>query len=324
MENNNNLKLNSIPVYSDIFGIILSELNLRDLINFSMSCRRHHCEVENNNLIWKFQMLKLCPAFEIFCDYINNNKVGYKDIVKEIIYLSKYDKGFGINLAGFLNYNIYIIITCLGNINYHEHKFIYLMLRNYLIKNLKQFDSGALTSHFLKYCYNNDIETVKVLLNYSVECPDGMGINLWECDGMLFYYVFSSSLKNTEIIKLLLGYLKNYLRIINIDTNKKFINDMFIDACKKGSRQENIDKVKILLEFIYRNVKNSNAIDSNEAFICACTSGNVEAVKIILEYSKKYPERNLFHYKLYSNKIKFGEVVFGRSKINKEVLNILI
>jgi ankyrin repeat protein len=323
MENNINLKQNYIPVYSDIFGIILSDLNLRDLINFSLSCRKHYeiVETENNNLIWKTQMIKLCPAFEACCGYTNNG-TKYKDIVKEIIFLRKHNE-YSTDPINFLKNSLQDIIYVFKD--YDHCKFLGLMLTNYLIKNLEKFNKDILNRQFMRYCHNNNVDLVKILLNYSVKYPGS--INVWRCDGLIINLSYFRG--NIEIVKLLLNHLKKYPNTINGDspTLESYPNDVFVDICKKESSPSGVEIVKLILDFFCGNVQKFDYIDTNQALFCACTSGNIEIVELLLNYSTKYPEEKRYPFKICPKKIKFGEkyeITTHRIRIKKEIVRLLI
>jgi hypothetical protein len=321
------LKKNYIPICSDAFGIILLDLNLRDLINFSMTCRKHR-EISNNNLIWMNQMIHLCPAFFKCCKCCKFVNVNYKEIVREIIYIKK-SKYFGcITKINFLKDNILkIILNFFRSKKYCEYINMKNLLENYIKNNLNEIINNRMLGDLFKYCCNDGcISTVKVLFEYIKKNPDAIysrdieNAFIFACSHSylnktneakneveivkLFLEYREHNIINlgsqnnkafaticgsdhTEILKLLLKYSTEYPEII--DNENQNYNSYYFDAFYAFGFGS-IENVKLLLDhsITHPGILNPSEQD-NEVFIEACDSGIMELIEILFEYSIKYP-----------------------------------
>jgi hypothetical protein len=158
------LNNNCIPICSDIFSIILSYLNLRDLKNFSLSCRKHYVE-SNKNFVWMNQMIRFYPALEVCCNSVAKNCViKYKDVVKEIISLQYC--GSCTRTTWFQDHISKAIINIISLYNNNKYPNINLMVNNYISNNLHKFNEEFLNIVFTYYCEYGCTKMVKLLLKY--------------------------------------------------------------------------------------------------------------------------------------------------------------
>jgi ankyrin repeat protein len=341
------LKQNQIPLCNDIFCIILSMLDLKSLKNFSLSCRKHYLE-SNNTLVWKNQMVRLCPAFSSCYYYCE--PVGYKKVVKNIIELNDtiycdndFSTGYKIT---FLEHSLSRIIVPglqYGNVS------IKTMLTKYIKNNLNYFNNETLNIIFNNYYDHGNIEMVEFLLDhskynknihYSIQYYTLASMCIWGSDlcineiklaikfSINYYKIIdpneqalinACSFGHIEILKLLLDYYINYTEIIK---NGKQVNMIFIKACSCGTNKEKneVEIVKLLFEYLenYPGIINIGAQD-NEAFIEACSIENTELMHLM-------NEENLIHREelISANKCNHTEIVkllLNYSKNNPGIIN---
>jgi hypothetical protein len=266
---------NCIPICSDIFNIILSDLDLKSVINFSMSCRNHR-EISENNFIWMNQMIKLCPAFKVCCEcggYYNNriknmNKIKYKEVVKEIIYMKR-SKWLETN---FFDNKLSKIIVSPLFYKFDDFINIRYMLNNYLNCCPIIFNKLNLDRLFLKCCIHGNIEIARLILNNKKEFNNFPDYRISE---FLLYRAFESIIRsnNQEILILLLEYINHRKDIFSLERKSLFQGDFD-------------------LRFIYELKQNYQIINDvlKMIFSDACFHGTKEILKILLEYSVKFPE----------------------------------
>jgi hypothetical protein len=251
--------MEKLPVCDDVMNIILSCLDLKSFLNFSLTNKKNIKYFnESRGVIWMNQMIKLFPKeqFPLKLRKICTNGTNFKEITKEIIIIKI--KGC-IDINEYKNdYNKLFITAC----QYECIEIVKLLLSDSRVD-----PSTRNNEAFITVCLYECIEIVKLLLSDSRVDPSDQ-------DNKAF--IHACLFGSVELVKLLLSDSR-------VDPGARS-NISFINACKSGD----ISVVKLLLS----DSRVDPEAQNNNAFINACYSGTsgaineVEIAKLLLMDSR--------------------------------------
>jgi hypothetical protein len=308
---NQDLKQNSIPLHCDEFNIILSLLDLHSLINFSKTCRKHN-ELSKSNLIWKNQMIQLCPALKIYYDSRDNNseKFDYVNVVKELVLMNKRQGDITTKIKElpqkynikYFNININLLKNTLQEMLiiiffFNEYKIIQSMLVECLKKGIICFDKENIKYIFLMMCRTGNIELIKLMLILTEKKSEM--VNIRKCFKSAIYICCGYDFLN--IAELLLDIVRNN------SEEKEFINlkdELLINGrfCELITYKQ----LKFLLNYNMKYPETLN-IETHYLYLLLqfCRSGYDSNFELLLKYYKKNP---INIKKIHANNYNYGNI----------------
>lgn len=240
------------------------------------------------------EILKKCniDIFLTLFNYTNNHNysIDIKKIIKSAIYYHNVNNNNNIEIIKLLLLyvsNISDILACSASCGHID--IIRFLLDNYNNK----FDINELNNALTLSSYNDNVDIVKLLLEYGADVHTENEYSLRN----------ASSCGNTRIVKLLLEYGANVHAVYNksiidatINNHKEVVllllkygadiheSDYAHSAFENAAYTGNIDILQIFIDHEYNNNNNNFNYNLNNILKFACYQGYIDCVKLLLKY----------------------------------------